>query len=219
MNHIAKCLSCLYILNLLAAPCRAAPAVCTNNCHPFYFGLSGGYGATTWQGLVPSQKNQNVAMSMSTPFNVREGGAVWGLFLGYEFIPNFALEGSYMRFQNANVNFGSDSLFKFDYGASSLITRTESTALMGKILLQIPHTEVRAYSSAGVAVTHRWDYINNLYRVTPTFGFGANYNFTPRVMLELGGSFTAGYGESEIEPVNDYIPFLYAAFLRIAYRV
>jgi hypothetical protein len=38
-------------------------------------------------------------------------------------------------------------------------------------------------------------------------------------MAEIAGSYTAGFGESELEPVYDYIPFLYAVVLRIAYRI
>lgn len=219
MNHFLKCLSLFCTTSLLAAPCSAAEAVCEKDCHPFYFGITGGYGATTWDGLVPGPKNQNMAMTMSTPIHVTEGGAVWGVFLGYELLPYFAVEGSYMRYQNATVSFGEDSIFVFDYGINSLMTRSESTSLSGKVMLVIPHTQVRAFSSAGIAVTHRWDLINNLYRTTPTFAIGCNYNITKHTMVELGGSYTAGYGESEIAPVNDYIPFLYAAFLRIAYRV
>ena len=52
---------------------------------PFYLGLTGGYGATTWGQLVP--QNANVAMSLSTPTQVSESGFAWGVVGGYEFIP------------------------------------------------------------------------------------------------------------------------------------
>jgi len=206
-------------LALQPALSLGAAAVCTTDCHPFYFGVQNGYGSTTWDGLVPARNNQSIAMSMSTPIYVTEGGLAGGFFLGYELIPYFALEGSYVRYQDAVVDFGMDSIFYFDNGYTSLNTSTQSTSVSGKFMFVIPHTEVRAFSSAGFAVTHRWDALSNSYRATPTFGAGINYNITNRVMVEFAGSYTAGYGESEITPVNDYIPFLYAALVKIAYRV
>ena len=86
-------------------------------------------------------------------------------------------------------------------------------------MLVIPRTAIRAYSSAGAAEVHRWDEVNDNRRVTPTFGLGFNYNFTPHIMGELGANYTAGFGESELNPAEDYMPFLYSAFLRIGYRI
>lgn len=211
----------LFILaaSLAAASAIAAPA-CDPFCHPFYAGVTAGYGATTWEGLVPAENNQNLAMSMSTPSNVTEGGVLWGLFMGYEVTPFFALEASYNRYPNAKINFSPDSIFTFNRnGTSYLTSHTETLSVMGKIMLVIPRTKVRVYSSAGIAAIHRWDQISDRNRGTPTFGFGLNYLITERVMAELGGSYTAGYGESELEPVNHYMPFLYSGFLRLAYRV
>lgn len=214
-----KSLLLAFTLAMQPALSFGAAAVCTTNCHPFYFGIAAGYGSTTWEGLVPARNNQSIAMSMSTPIDVTEGGRSGGIFLGYEFIPFFALEGSYIRYPDASVNFGTDSIFFFDNGFTSLNTSTESTSLMGKFMVVIPHTEIRAYSMAGIAVTHRWDSLNEAYRGTPTFGLGVNYNIADQVMLELAGTYTAGYGESEITPVNDYMPFLYAILFKLAYRV
>ena len=42
--------------------------------YPFYIGMLGGYGSTTWQGLVPKKANQNAAIIISTPKSVEEGG-------------------------------------------------------------------------------------------------------------------------------------------------
>tara|TARA_R110000868_G_scaffold298752_2_gene558937 strand:+ start:1309 stop:1863 length:555 start_codon:yes stop_codon:yes gene_type:complete len=183
-------------------------------------GISGGYGSTTWYGLVPSANKQNMAMSMSTPIHVSEGGAAWGVYAGYEFIPTFALEASYMRYREATVTFDPDSLFSFNNdGMTYLRTNTETVSLMGKVMLIIPNTLIRAYSSAGIAVEHRWDAISDHNHGTPTFGLGVNYDASEHVMTELAATYTAGYGESELEPVKDYMPFLYAVMLRIAYRI
>ena len=186
----------------------------------FYAGASAGYGSTTWQGLVPSSEKQNIAINMSTPISTTEGGGVFGGFIGYELAPYFALEAGYMHFPNAKLSFDETSLFAFDHDdETTLITQTEMASFIAKIMLTIPKTSVRAYSSFGIADIHRDDEINNEWHVTPTFGFGLNYNITPRIMTEISANYAAGYGESEISPIDDYIPFLYAVSFKLAYRI
>ena len=186
--------------------------------HPFYVGATGGYGSTTWAGLVPSEENQNLAISLSTPIKVNEGGGVWGFFGGYEWTPYFALEASYMRYPKATVTFDSVSLFSFSNdGLTHFATRTETVSAMGKVMLLVPNTELRVYSSLGVAGVHRDDMLASDWRPSPTFGVGFNYHLTEHLMGELGANYTAGYGESQLNPTEVYFPFLYAAFLRLAY--
>ena len=100
----------------------------------------------------------------------------------------------------------------------SLSTHTESLSLLAKIMLTVPNTTIRVYSGAGIADVHRYDEINDSWRLTPMFGVGVNYNFTPHIMTELGINYTAGYAESELNPSQDYFPFLYSAFFVIGYR-
>jgi hypothetical protein len=184
-----------------------------------YIGVIGGYGSTTWDGLVPSSQNQNIAMSMSTPIKVEEGGAVWGALIGYELSPYFALEVNYLKYADAQVSFDPQSLFAFNNNdLISFTTQTESVSLMGKIMLDIPHTRMKAYSSAGVAKLHRDDMVVDEWRITPTFGVGLMYPMTQHLMGELAGNYTAGFGESQLNPVDTYYPFLYSVTARLAYR-
>lgn len=188
--------------------------------HPAYIGVTGGYGATTWDGLVPTPKNQNMAMKTSTPVMVREGGGVWGFFGGYELSPYFALEVNYMRYPKATISFDEESMFAFENdGLIVLDSNAETISAMAKIMLMIPHTKLRAYSSFGVAEIHRWDDMTENRRDSPTFGLGLNYNVSEHIMAELGANYTAGYGESELNPAKDYVPFLYSGFLKLAYRI
>jgi len=187
--------------------------------HPFYLGLTGGYGSTTWGGLVPSKNKQNNALNISTPTYVKEGGAIWGAFVGYEFIPFFAIEGAYTRYPDAKVSFDPMSLFTFEHdGLTSLTTKTETVSLMGKIMLVIPNTKIRAYSSVGGAEVHRSDQLNDHWQLSPTFGLGFTYNITDHIMTELGANYTSGAGESELNPAQDYVPFLYSVFFHLGYR-
>lgn len=196
------------------------PAELSWKQHPLYAGVSGGYGSTTWEGLVPAPINQNMAMRTSTPVMAREGGGVWGFFAGYELSSHFALEANYMRYPNARISFDEDSLFAFDNeGILDLESHTETGSIMAKVMLTIPQTHLRFYSSAGVAIVHRWDSMNDSDKTSPTFGVGLVYTFTDHIMAELGANYTAGYGESELNPALDYVPFLYSGVFKLAYRI
>lgn len=185
----------------------------------FYIGLLGGYGSTTWRGLVPTKENQNLALNLSTPIHVTEGGGAWGVLAGYEFIPAFALEASYMHFPKADVFFDPESLFSFNNNdLVTLRTRTETINLMGKIMLPILNSAFRIYSSAGIAGVHRSDILEKNWRASPTFGVGINYRLGTHIMAEIGGNYTAGYGESQLSPTDSYFPFLYSVTARLSYR-
>lgn len=202
------------VLNLYAMSVSTQPIV----SHPVYIGGMGGYGSTTWQGLVPADENLNLAMSMSTPIAAQEGGGVWGIFAGYEILPYFAVEANYMRYPDAKVLFDPMSLFSFsNHDLTEFTTQTETANIMGKVMFYIPNTQVRVYSSAGVANVHRKDMLLDDWRVTPTFGMGLNYHFAERVMGELAGNYTAGFGESQLNPTESYFPFLYSVTFRLAY--
>lgn len=187
--------------------------------YPFYVGGFGGYGSTTWQGLVPRVDNQNIALSLSTPIKVNEGGAVWGGFGGYEVSENFAIEANYQHYPTASVIFDEDSLFAFEQDGETLLsTETQTASVSGKIMLTLPKTCMRLFSSAGIAWVKRNDYLSQSSNIAPTFGFGVNVTINQRVMGEIAASYTAGYGESELNPVEDYVPFLYAILAKLAYR-
>lgn len=187
--------------------------------HPFYVGAIAGFGSTTWQGLVPSEENQNIALMLSTPINVDEGGSAWGVLAGYEFTRFFAIEANYMHFSEANVHFDPISLFSFDHdGLEILTTQTEVVTLMGKLMVPIPHSQMKIFSGAGVAGVHRKDIVVDDWRPGPTFSVGVNYNFAEHISGEVAGNFTAGYGESQLNPADSYYPFLYSVAAHLIFR-
>lgn len=187
-----------------------------NYKHRFYVAITGGYGSTTWGQLVP--ENESAAMSLSTPTSVSEGGAMWGIGGGYEFIPEFALEGTYLQFPSARLYFDPMSLFSFNYDRTELTSHIETISLMAKIMIFIPHTSIRAFSSVGPTLEHRYDAIKDIWHVSPAFGAGFNYNISKDWMVEIGTNYVAGYGKAEIDPSENYVPFLYSVFARLAYR-
>jgi len=203
----------LYFLWLLT------PSAFASVAHPFYFGIGAGYGSTTWWGLVPTNENQNEAMILSTPSQVREGGIAGGFFIGYEFFPFLALEGSYTKYPNAKISFDEMSLVTFQYDITSLTTKTELIALLAKLMVPLPYTYVRLFSGFGISDLHRSDRLADRWRLSPTFSFGFNYDLNEHWMTELAANYTSGYGESEINPAKDYIPFLFGVFLHLAYKI
>ncbi|KTD04290.1 outer membrane beta-barrel protein [Fluoribacter gormanii] len=209
----------LFLLSFLflSTPCLAE----TENKphHPFYVGAIGGFGSTTWKGLVPTKENQNVALMLSTPTSVEEGGSVWGIMAGYEFTRFFAIEVNYTHFPEANVLFDSISLFSFEHdGLENLSSQTETLTLMGKLMVPIPHSQMKIFSGAGVAGVHRKDIVVDDWRPGPAFSVGVNYNFTEHIMGEIAGNFTAGYGESQLNPADTYYPFLYSVAAHLIFR-
>lgn len=211
-------LALFIFLFTLSAHARLADEVADGRFkYPIYVGLVGGYGSTTWGNLVPDALDSSIVIA--TPVRVTEGGGVWGVYGGYEIIPYFALELSWMRYPSADIYFHPYSLFTYhNEGQSKLVSGTDRISLVGKVMLIIPGTTVRAYSSFGAAEVHRMDSYVDRWRLSPSFGAGLSYNLNKRWMAELGTEYVAGYGQSEQSPVRHYIPFLYSVFLRLAYR-
>lgn len=212
-------------LVFMAGLCLCSTALCApwttqdKFKYRFYAGFGFGYGATTWGALVPLPAKQNEAISISTPKVVDEGGSMWGTFLGYEFLPWFALEAAYMHYPVAGVTFDQESIFSYDHdGKETFHTKTDTISLMAKVMFLIPQTEFRLFSSFGPAFVFRNDLIKDDARFSPSFGAGINYNITPNLMTEFGGNYIAGFGESELDPCKDYFPFVYSIFFRIAVR-
>ncbi len=209
------------LVTFLGLVCSSSLLAETNPVlRPFYVGASGGFGSTTWQGLVPTQENKNFATATSVPFRVKEGGAVWGVFAGYEITPYFALEANYRHYPSAKVTFDEFSIFAAEHDDTvSFDTNTEAASLMAKVMLTVPKTTMRVYSSFGLAAIHRVDEITKQTQISPSFGAGFVVNVTPRFMVDFGFNYTAGYGESEMNPCQSYIPFLYSGSIGFAYRI
>lgn len=185
----------------------------------FYVGINAGYGSTTWDGLVPSPKNKNEVICISAPTEAVEGGVLWGVLAGVEFNPYLALEATYQQYPHAKIIFEETSLFAYDHHEhKGLTSDTDSISLVAKVMTFIPNTCARIFSGVGLAVTHRDDIVYDRRKIKPTFVFGANFTADRHWMLEVGVTYTAGDGQAELDPVKDYVPFLYSAGVRLDYR-
>lgn len=187
---------------------------------PWFIGAAGGFGSTTWQGLVPNSEHQNSAMSLSTPIDVQEGGGLWGGVAGVEPFQNFQIQFDYLQYPKATVYFDKDSLYSIDNNDSTEFSSTTHTwSIQGKFLVPWEDTKLRLFAGGGVAWMARRDDLLEQDIVTPTFALGLNYLINPRWMVEGVFSYTAGYGESELNPSAHYMPFLYGVFARLMYRL
>ena len=145
----------LLLLSTYAGGCVAGTSGAIKR-HPLYVGVTGGYGSTTWFGLVPSDENANEAMRTSTPIRSKEGGGVWGVFAGYELIPLFAIEAAYTHYPKATIMFDPEWYYSEDNpGLEQFTTDTETVSVIGKLMLLIPHTQIKAFASVGGAGLHQ----------------------------------------------------------------
>ena len=187
--------------------------------YPWFLGAGTGYGSTLWRGLVPEKSNQNMALSMSTPVNVDEGGFLWGVGGGVEIIPQFQLEFFYWKYPNASIYFDEESLFTYENNnATSFQSNTYTFLLEGKFLVPWRDSPLNIYATAGMAWLNRDDYVFSNEIISPSFGVGLNYGFSDHWMGEFGFVYTAGNGESELNPAADFMPFLYGIYTRLFYR-
>lgn len=187
---------------------------------PWFLGGVVGGGSTTWMGLVPEKSQQNAALNLSTPIDVREGGLVWGVAGGVEAFKNFHFQMDYTHYPKATILFDQDSLFSIDHdNATSFTTSTYTWSMQGKFLVPWQETHLKLFASGGVAWLARRDDLLQDDLVSPIFSIGGNYELSPQWMLELAFSYTAGNGKSELNPAEDFMPFLYAGIVRLFYRL
>ena len=178
--------------------------------HPAYVGVSLGYGNTNWQQMI----SQDEITSTSTPVSGSGSGVAAGIVVGYELSSHFAVEANYARFPTSDIKFDLPNV----YGVDSLTSRTNEYSIVAKFMVPVGTPKIKAFSEIGPAYVQRIDDMAKKGRIGGVFGVGVDYNFSPRWMTELGFQYYTGYGESELKPVYDYIPFLYTINLRLAYR-
>lgn len=204
--------------------------------HPFYFGLSAGYGNTDWSEITTpasTAASPNVA-ALSAPISAQSGGFAFGGFAGYQFSEHFTVEGVYLHYHQTRVGFQADDFLDSDYGIKTLYTNTSTFSLLGKIMVPFGFTKVYVYADAGVTYVYRDDKrydpnpdpaIEVDYNMVhaghfgPSFGFGVAYNITEHLFSEASFQYTTGYGKADVKPAEDFIPFTYAVTFNLGIRL
>lgn len=184
-----------------------------------YLGVNLGGGWTEWKYLVDTTDPEDNNTDLATPSNVKEGGPSWGAVFGFTVSKNFAMELQYMQFANATIYFGPDNYYYVANGVSSMVSKTRAYSLSGKFLVPVGiKTHLRAFAAVGAGLVDRDDIINKLSCISPYLSAGLNYAFTQHWNLESGFQYYTGFGASELLPVNDFIPFAWDAYARLAYQ-
>lgn len=184
-----------------------------------YFGVNVGGGSTEWKYLVDTTDHSFSALA-SLPTAVTEGGPSWGAVFGYDVNKNFAIEAQYMQFANATIHFSIYSTYAVNPPRiTSMISKTSAYSLSGKFLAQLAHTHLRAFAAVGGGLVERSDILYSGSCMTPYLSSGVVYSFNQHWMMETGFQYYTGFGVSELKPVNNYIPFAWDAYARLAYQI
>lgn len=184
--------------------------------YPLYFGVAGGYGSTNWHQL----KGTDPLSKFNNPRSVKEGGETWGVFAGYQFTNHFAVEAEYYHLHKAELGFGSLSVICPSLSSGCTVTtHTDAVSLMAKYIIPIFNTGLFTFASVGGTWIHRSDRIAETNsNISPAFGAGIGYPINKHLFIEADFDVLLGHIISETLPVQDYIPFIYAANLKLGYR-
>lgn len=191
--------------------------------HPLYAGISAGYGVADWNSLANHDSNPDNASSVleGVPDKAADRGLDYGAFIGYTFTPNYALELSYRKFKTVQIYFTEDSTYTPPASPNSypdIRSTTFNFSLVNKIMLPLPDN-FSLFSGLGPSLTYQSNPISKrTQQAGATFAVGANYEITEHFMATLEGDYTTGWGKSEEQPVNHYVPFLYSGDFKLAYR-
>lgn len=232
----------LLVLSLFLLCISVSNAQNNQNLFPkkrIYFGINVGGGSTEWKYLVDTTDPNDP--SYTTPAAVSEGGASWGLVLGYDVSKNFAIEAQYMQFANADITLAPINSPYVDQNGNpipSIVSQTEAFSLSGKFLAQIAKTHLRAFAAIGAGMVERTDPLVNyqvganpppysnytgknssISCVTPYLSTGLVYSLSRHWMVESGFQYYTGFGKSQLDPMSSFIPFAWDAYGRLAYQL
>ena len=169
---------------------------------------------------------------------VGEGGHSWGVVIGYDLNRNFAIELQRMQFADSKIVLGPNSNYTDQNGnpVQDITSETDAYSLSGKFLVQVAHTHVRAFAEIGAGMVERTDPLVNykfnsntgvsnytgasrtISCMTPYLASGLVYNITSHWLVESGFQYYTGFGESQVYPVANFIPFAWDAYGRLAYQ-
>lgn len=226
MKFLKSLLLVLSVLLSTISLAEGTPTYLRYGSHPFYIGGLLGYGSTDWSQMTANcggNEDCESDVEASVPTAAGDSGAVIGLTMGYEVQPHFAFETSFMRFPTTKVTFTGAINYPASYpfndlGNASYNSYTYAYDFIGKFMVPIMNTSIRAFADAGMAITHRTDPLNTFFHVNPTFGVGLDYVFAEHWMVDGEFQYIAGYAKTNTTPAVSYSPFLYSLHLVLAYR-
>ena len=196
--------------------------------HSLYWGVSSGFGSTTWSQIVtprndPSDPSRpyNPAV-LSAPIGAKEGGVAWRVLFGDRLLKNFSVQLEYTHFPRSTFTIAAYSLYPQFKGKSTptvIPTRTDAVDVLGKFYITPPHLmRTHFFADLGVSYTRRRDMLDRGGSLGAVFGCGANYDVSDGYKLTVDAQVNTGYGKSELLPADDYIPFVYSVQLGVQHQ-
>jgi hypothetical protein len=201
--------SCL--LASLPLSCAAADTV----AHPFSIGMITGYGNTDWDRLVSNDTDSSV----TTPTKASGSGAIIGAQLAYDITPYFGLEGQYIRYPDASVDFTPYAAALFYDKQEHITSKTNYFAVLAKVSAPFLNDHYTVFGTLGAARVTRYDVLTTISNYRPTFGFGVSNVQLEHWVFSLAFNYTPGTGTASMNTSDQYIPYLYSGQISVSYRI
>lgn len=179
--------------------------------HFFYAGLIGGYANVDWSPVISTDR----ATLPTNPTNAEGEGGLYGFNVGYQFNPYIQFEAEYIRLPTSTLEFSLAS--RRNYGPLETTSTADFWAAIVKFIVPLGETPFSLFTDAGPAYQTRSDEVADISTYEPTFGAGILYRASPEIQIEASFQYASGTGESEMDPMNDYIPEVYAYTFKVDY--
>lgn len=197
----------------------AAPAADVYSQHFFYVGAIGGYGSDDWSSMIA----QDSDTSVTNPTSVNGEGALFGADAGYQFNRHLAIEAEYVRMPTATIemNYLYNNVF-----APTTASELSFAAVAVKILAPIFNSHFTFFADAGPAYEYRKDSQQVVFTSNgavsvgtwaPTFGGGFMYRMDQNWQAEASFQYLPGTGKSVGDPMNFFVPEIYAGTFKLDY--
>lgn len=177
----------------------------------FYVGLIGGYANVDWSPVISTDD----ATLPTDPTSVDGTGGLYGFDAGYQFNAYIQLEAEYMRLPTSNLTYSVAA--HHTYGVLNSMSTMDLYGVIVKFIVPFENTGLSLFTDAGPAYQHRSDNVADISTYEPTFGAGLLYRASPNIQLEASFQYAPGAGESETDPMHDYIPEVYAYTFKADY--
>ena len=197
----------------------------------FAVGFNFGYGSADWSGLTASDPSSRT----STPISVHDKGIAFGVNASWTLNQYVGFIGRFMHFPQAKLVFSKDNILTpLGDDGSTYYTNTNAVTFALDFSIPIAQTNFRWVNEIGLLYVLRSDKMHadpdsltplaNLHYQTVSnlgadFGAGVDYYYTKNFVINAMFLYGTGYGESEVLPENDYVPFTYSITLGISYLI
>ena len=145
-------LSMLLLTGISPAFASGNPYLALWAAHPFYLGLSAGYGSTDWSMMsakCDAEEGYPCTLILeSVPSAAHDSGFVGGVFVGYEVKPSFAIEANYAHFPKATIKFSGLNLYDglLPPGVTQIESDTDAFYILGKFMTQLSTTPLLKFT-------------------------------------------------------------------------